>query len=73
MANDNIIESRGWGEWVISTYSPDKQFGPYPGFLRVSRDFHVIYASQDNTTECIASFPSPNVAAAENFKYSKAK
>jgi hypothetical protein len=69
--HDNYIESRGFGEWVITTYNPEKEFGVYEGFLKVSRDFHVIYAQDNNSgvdasSECIASFPSPNVAAAEN-------
>jgi len=77
MAHDNYIESRGFGNWIITTYNPSKQFGPYAGFLKVSRDFHVIYAtdslSTDTTSECIGSFPSQNVAAAENLKFDESK
>jgi len=71
MAHDNYIENRGSGLWKITTYKPEKEFGPYEGWLQVSRDFHVVYKSYDvanGGANCIASFPSPNVAAAENTK-----
>lgn len=70
MAHENYIEKRGFGAWTIHTYNPSKTFGPFNGFLVVSRDFHVLYAGFDESTgagiNCIASFPSPNVAAAIN-------
>lgn len=70
MASDNYVENRGYGEWVITTYKPEKEFGPYSGYMVVSRDSHVIFKNYDNLnsnlSECISSFPSPNVAAAEN-------
>lgn len=70
MAHENYIEKRGFGTWTVYTYNPEKEFGPFSGHLMVSRDFHVIYAGFDESTGfgtgCIASFPSPNVAAAIN-------
>lgn len=76
MAHDNYIESRGYGEWMVTTYNPAKEFGPYSGRLDVSRDFHVIRFQDDNSTtdtHCIASFPSQNVAVAENIKFKNKK
>lgn len=73
MAHDNYIEDRGFGNWTIITYKPEQEFGPFVGWLHVSKDFHVIlnsdksnHTSVNDGTNCIASFPSPNIAAAIN-------
>lgn len=75
MIHDNYIENRGFGNWAIMTYKPEETFGPFTGWLQVSKDFHIIlesydknYISSNNDTNCLASFPSQNIAAAINMK-----
>jgi len=70
---DNVLQKKGYGEWVVHLYNPVIEIGPFSGELTVSRDFHTINAimedddmDEDNLDEVIASIPSPNVAYCVN-------
>ncbi len=66
--NSNMVSTKGYGNWKITTYRPEQLFGTYEGVLEISKDFHSIWEYDENGRRviCIAVFPNPNVAAAEN-------
>lgn len=66
--NSNMVSTKGYGKWRITTYRPEQLFGVYEGDLEISKDFHSIwkYDNEGKKIACIAVFPNPNVAAAES-------
>ena len=60
-AVDNIIQMRGFGKWLVCTYSPEVAIGPVEGFLVVGKDFHVIY-SEESMKNCLVNIPSQNIS-----------
>ena len=70
---DNVLQKKGYGEWVVHLYNPVIEIGPFVGELIVSRDFHTINSiiedtdeDEDHFDEVIVSVPSPNVAYCVN-------
>lgn len=65
---DNTSQSRGFGKWKFTTYSPAVSIGPFEGNLFISKDFHAV---MKDTTNCIFNVPSQNVAFVVNLNLVK--
>ena len=65
--NDNNITESGVGEWIVTTYNPAQDNGPYKGLIARDKDFRSIWNLTSNgDRRLLAEFPNQNVAKIEN-------
>jgi hypothetical protein len=62
MANNNLIDERGKGDWQFYTYNPARLTPVISGKLVVTQSYHLVYATDGTQDKMIASIPSQNVA-----------
>jgi hypothetical protein len=61
MSNDLISNNRGFGNWELEIYNPNKMFGPIEGYLIITKEHHTIY-EDINLKKTLINIPSQNVA-----------
>ena len=65
--SDNNITDQGVGEWVVTTYNPAQDNGPYKGVITRDKDFRSIWTPLTNGEKrLVAEFPNQNIAKIVN-------
>jgi hypothetical protein len=61
VGNEMIPLNRGYGEWIIEIYNPNKVLPSIKGFLMITKDHHTIFEDA-NFKITLLNVPSQNVA-----------
>ena len=56
-----IPSNRGLGNWKFEIYNPNKELGPFRGYLHITKDHHTIF-EDPKLLNMYLSIPSQNVA-----------